>query len=85
MQEYREELFLNDLNDPESHYGMVAHLEPDILEFEANWALGRIITNKDSGSDGILAEIFKILKDDAVKILHSICQQIWQTQKLPQG
>ena len=63
---------------------MVTHLEPDILEYEVKWALGNIIANKASGSDGIPAELFQILKDDAVKVLHSICQQIWKTQQWPQ-
>ena len=66
------------------HYGVVTHLEPDILECEVNWTLGSITANKVSGGDGILAELFQILKEDAVKILYSICQQIWKTQRWPQ-
>ena len=68
------------LKDPENHDGVITHLEPDILECEVKWTLGSITTNKASGSDGIRAELFQILKDDAVKVLHSICQQIWKTQ-----
>ena len=68
-----------DLHDPENHGGVITHLEPDILECEVKWALGSIITKKDSGGDGILAELFQILKNDAVKVLHSICQKIWKT------
>ena len=75
----------NGLNDLNHHSGAVTHLEPDILEYEVSWASGSIITNKASGGDGILAELFKILKDDAVKVLHSTCQQIWKTQQRPQG
>ena len=71
-------------NDPDNHDGVVTHLEPDILECEVKWALGSITTNKASGSDGIPVELFKILKDDAVKVLHSICQQILKTQQWPQ-
>ena len=74
-QEYTEELYKNDLNDPDNHDGMIIHLEPDILECEVRWALGILTTNKASGSDGITAEIFQILKDDAVKVLYSICQR----------
>ena len=70
------------LNDPDSHYGVVTHLESDILECEVKWALGSIIMNKVSAGDGIPAELFKILKDDTVKVLHSICQQIWKTQQI---
>ena len=69
------------LHDPDNHDGVITHLEPDILECEVKWALGSIIMNKASGSDGISAELFKILKDDAVKVLHSICQQIWKPQQ----
>ena len=69
------------LNDPNNHDGVVTHLESDILECEVKWALGSIIMNKANGRDGILAELFKILKDDAIKLLHSICQQIWKTQQ----
>ena len=72
-----------DLHDQDNHDGVTTHLEPDILECEVKWALGSITTNKASG-DGIPAELFQILKDDAVKVLHSICQQIWKTQQWPQ-
>ena len=75
-QEYTEELYKKDLHDPDNHNGVVTHLEPDILECEVKWALGSITTNKASGGDGIPVELFQILKDDAVKVLHSICQQI---------
>ena len=78
-QEYTEELYKKDLHDPDNHNGLITHLEPDILEYEVKWALGRITTNKDSGGDGIPVELFQILKDDAVKVLHTICQQIWET------
>ena len=78
-QEYIE-LYKKDLHDPDNNEGMITHLEPDILEFEVKWALGSITTNKASGGDGIPVELFQILKDDAVKVLHSICQQIWKTQ-----
>ena len=81
-QKYTEELYKKDLHDPNNHNAMITHLEPDILEVK--WALGSITTNKASGSDGIPAELFQILKDDAVKVLHSICQQIWKTQQWPQ-
>ena len=73
-----------DLHDPDNHDDVITHLEPDILECEVKWALGSIITNKASGGDGMLVELFQILKDDAVKVLHSICQQIWKTQLWPQ-
>ena len=76
-QEYTEELYKKDLHDPDNHDGVIAHLEPDILECEVKWALGSITTNKTSGGDGIPVELFQILKDVAVKVLHSICQQIW--------
>ena len=81
-QEYTEELYKKDLNDPRNEDGEVTHLElePDILECEVRWALGSNTINKASGGDGISAELFKILKDDAIKVLHSICQQIWKTQ-----
>ena len=79
-QEYTEELYKKDLHDPENHDGVITHLEPDILECEVKWASGSITMNKASGGDGILTELFQILKDDAVKVLHSICQQIWKTQ-----
>ena len=75
-QEYTEELYKKDLHNPDNHYGAITHLEPDFLECEVKWALGSITTNKASGSDGIPVELFQILKDDAVKVLHSICQQI---------
>ena len=77
----REKLYKSGLNDLDKHAGEITHLEPDILEYEIKWALGSITTNKASGSDGILAELFQILKDDSVKMLHSICQQIWKTQQ----
>ena len=83
-QEYREELYKKQLNDTDNHDGMITYLEPDILECEAKWALGSITTNKASGGEGIPVELFQILKDDAVKMLHSICQQIWKTQQWPQ-
>ena len=83
-QEYTEELYKKGLNDPDNHNGVVTHLQPDILQCKVKWALGSIITNKASGRDGIPAELFQILKDDAVKVLHSICQQIWKTQQWPQ-
>ena len=75
-QEYTEELYKRVLHDPDNHDGVITHLEPDILECEVNWALGSITTNKVSGGDGIRVELFQILKDDAVKMLHSVCQQI---------
>ena len=80
-QEYTEELHKKDLHDPDNHDGMINHLEPDILECEVKWVLGSITMNKASGGDGILVELFQILKDDAVKVLHSICQQIWKIQQ----
>ena len=80
-QEYTEELFKKDLHDPDNHDGVITNLEPDILECEVKWALGSITAKKASGGDGIPAEIFQILKDDAVKVLHSICQQTWKTQQ----
>ena len=83
-QEYTEELYKRDLNDPDNHDGVITHLEPDIQECKVKWALGSITTNKASGGDGIPVELFQILKDDAVKVLHSICQQIWTTQQGPQ-
>ena len=83
-QEYTEELYKKDLHDPDNHDGVITHLEPDILECEVKRDLGSITTNKDSGGDGIPVELFQILKDDAVKVLHSICQQIWKTQRWPQ-
>ena len=78
------ELPTKDLHDPDNHDGVITHLEPDILECEVKWALGSIPTNKASGGGGIPVELFKILEDDAVKVLHSICQQIWKTQQWPQ-
>ena len=83
-QEYTEELYNKDLHDPDNRDGMITHLEPDILECEVKWALGSITRNKASGGDGIPFELFQILEDDAVKVLHSICQQIWKTQQWPQ-
>ena len=77
-------LYKRDLHDPDNHDGVITHLEPDILECEGKWALGSITTNKASGGDGIPVELFQILKDDAIKVLHSICQQIWKTQQWPQ-
>ena len=82
-QEYTE-LYEKVLNDPDNHDGVITHLEPDFLEYEFKWALGSITTNKTSGGDGIPAELFQILKDDAVKVLHSMCLQIWKTQQWPQ-
>ena len=82
-QEYTEELYKKDLHDPDNHDGVNTHLEPDILECKAKWALGRITMNKANEADGIPAELFQIL-EDAVKVLHSICQQIWKTQQRPQ-
>ena len=79
-QEYTKELYKKDFHDPDNHDGMITHLEPDILECEVKWALGSITMNKASGGDEILVELIQILKDDAVKMLHSICQQIWKTQ-----
>ena len=81
-QEYTEELYKKDLQDPDNHYGVITHLELDILEYEVKWALESITMNKASGGDGIPVELFQILKDDAVKV-HSICQQIWKTQQWP--
>ena len=83
-QEYTEELYKKYLHDPDNFNGVITHLEPDILEYEVKWALGSITTSKASGGDGIQDELFQILKDDAVKVLHSICQQIWKTQQRPQ-
>ena len=84
-QEYTEELYKKDLHNPDNHDGVITHLEPDSLECEVKWALGSITTNKASGGDRIPLELFQILKDDAVKVLHSVCQQIWKTQQWPQG
>ena len=83
-QEYTKELYKKGLHDPDNHNGVITHLEPDILECEVQWALGSITTNKARGGDGNPIELFQILKDDAVKMLHSICQQIWKTQQWPQ-
>ena len=80
-QEYTEELYKKDLHDPDNHSGVITHLEPDILEREVKWALGSITMNKPSGGDGIPVELFQILKDDAVKVLHSMCQQIWKLSR----
>ena len=83
-QEYTEELYKKDLHDPDNHDSVITHLEPDILECEAKWALGSITTNKTSGGDGIPVALFQILEDDAVKGLHLICQQMWKAQQWPQ-
>ena len=83
-QEYTEELYKNDLHDQDNHDGVISHLESDILEYEVKWALENITMNKASGGDGIPVELFQILKDDAVKVLHSIGQQIWKTQQWAQ-
>ena len=83
-QEYTEKLYKQDLHDPDNHNDVVTHLEPEILECEIKWALGSITTNKASGSDRIPAELFQILKDHAMKVLHSICQQIWKSKQWPQ-
>ena len=83
-QEYTEELYKKDLYDSGNHNGVITHLEPDILEWEVKWALESITTNKASGGDGVPVELFQIREDDAVKMLHSICQQIWKTQQWPQ-
>ena len=83
-QEYTEELFKKDRHDPGNHEVVITHLEPDILEHKVKWALGSITMNKASRGDGIQIELFQILKDDAVRVLHSICQQIWKTQQCPQ-
>ena len=80
-QEYTEELYKKDLNDPDNHDGVVTHLEPDILEYKVKWVLGSITSSKASGGEADAIELFKILKDDAVKVLHSVCQQIWKTQQ----
>ena len=83
-QEYIEELYKKDTHDPDNHSGVITHLEPDILECEVKWALESITMNKASGGDGILVKLFQILKDDALKVLHSICQRIWKAQQWPQ-
>ena len=84
-QEYTEELYKKDLNDPDNHDGVVTDLEPDILECEVKWTLGSITTNKASGGDAIPVELFQILKDDTMKVLHSICQQIWKNSAVATG
>ena len=78
-QEYIEEMYERDFNDPDNHDGAIIHLAPDILECEVKWALGSITMNKGNGGDGIALELFQILKDDAVKVLHPVCQQIWKS------
>ena len=83
-QEYTEELYKKDLHNPDGQDGVITHLEPDILECEVKWALGSITMNKASGGDGIPVELFQILNDGAVKVLHSTCQQLWKTQHWPQ-
>ena len=83
-QEYTEELFKKDLHDPDNHNGVITHLEPDILECEVKWALGSFTTKQASGGDGIPVELFQNLRDDAVKVMHSIYHQIWKTQQWPQ-
>ena len=83
-QEYTEELYKKDLHDPDNHDGVIAHLEPDILECEVKWPSESITRNKASGGDGISVELFEILKGDVVKVLHPVCQQIWKTQQWPQ-
>ena len=84
MQEYTEQLYKKDFNDPDNNDGVATHQEPDILEYEVKWALESITRNRASGDDGIPVELFQILKDDSVKVLHSICQQIWKPQQWPQ-
>ena len=83
-QQYTDKLYKKDLNDQDNYDGVITHLEPDILECEVKWALGSITTNKGSGGGGTPVELFQILKDDALKVLHSICQKIWKTQQRPQ-
>ena len=83
-QEYTEELYKKDLHNPDNHNGVITHTQPDILEYEVKWALESITMNKASGGDRIPVELFQILEDDTVKVLHSICQQIWKTQQWPQ-
>ena len=83
-QEYTEELYKKELHKPDNHDGVITHLEPEILECELKWALESITMNKASGGDGIPADLFQVLKDDAIKVLHSICQQIWKSQQWPQ-
>ena len=84
-QEYTEELYKKELHDPDNHDDVITHLETDILESEVKWALGNTTTNKASGGDGIPVELFQIVKDDVVKVVHSRCQQIWKTQQWPQA
>ena len=84
MEEYTEELYKKNLHNPDDHDDVITHLEPDILECEVKWALGSITMTKPSGGDRIPAELFQILKDDAVNVLQSVCQQIWKTQQWPQ-
>ena len=84
LQEYTEEPYKRDLHDPDNHDGVITHLEPDILECEVKWAVGSITMNRGSGGDGTPVELFQILKDDAVKVLHSVFQQIWKAQQWPQ-
>ena len=81
---YKKELYRKDLHNPDNHDGVITHLQPDNLECEFNWDLGSITTNKASGGEGTPVELFQILKEDAVKVLHSICQEIWKTQQWPQ-
>ena len=83
-QEYIEELYKKDLHDPDNHNGVITHLEPDILECKVKWSFGSLSTNKASEGDGIPVDFFQILEDDALKVLYSICQQIWKTQQWPQ-
>ena len=82
-QEYTEELYRKDLHDPDNHDDVLTHLEPDVLQCKVKWALGSIAMSKGSGGDGIPVELFQILEDNAMKVLHSICQQIWKTQQWP--
>ena len=84
MEKYTEELYKKDLHDPDNHEGVITQLEPDLLDCEVKWDLGSITMNKVSGGDGIPVELFQILEDDAVKVLHSVCQQIWKSQQCPQ-
>ena len=83
-QEYTEQLYKKDLNDQDNHDGVITHIEPDILEWEVKWTLESITMNKANGGDGIPTELFQILKEDSMKVLHPICQQIWKTQQWPQ-
>ena len=85
LQEYTEELYKKDFHDPDNHNGMITHLEPDVLKYEVKWALGSITTNKARGDDRIAVELFQILRDDAIKVLHSMYQQFWKTQQWPQN